>query len=122
MKSLISISLATLLLLLAARDLLTFTAFKIHQQTIAAELCVNINEPTPMCFGQCFLDQQIEAGKEKPNDLSTTIPTEIAEKVVYFQSLIAYTPSAPTSGVVRNFRYLALRSALLPHQLLQPPR
>jgi hypothetical protein len=123
MKKTLTISLAILLLLLSVRDLLTFAAFKIHQDTIAAELCINRYEVVPMCFGQCFLDQQIEINKDLADHSGKAALPDISAKPVFFQSfhpLLYIEREVVTTPA--SFHYQDLRSQMIVRKLLEPPR
>jgi hypothetical protein len=123
MKKAISISLALLLLILSARDLLTFAAFKLHQDIIVAELCVNIADPVPMCLGSCFLGQQIAEDVTEDTSPFTNWLPGLQDKPVYFQAFSANTPGRKTEKEHRScFHYQKLQTRLFTPAILQPPQ
>ncbi len=64
MRKTVSISLAILLIILSAKDIVTWTSFKINQQTIANEWCMNSLKPELDCAGKCFLIQLLSESKD----------------------------------------------------------
>lgn len=123
MKKATTISLALLLLLLSARDLVTFAAFKLQQQTIAAELCVNKYELIPMCVGSCFLDLQITEDIEQNTDPFASWLASSDQKPVYFQAScpVILDRQGLTPSVLQFF-YQDLESQAVLQKILQPPR
>ena len=122
MKQVFTIFLALLLLLTSVRDLVTFTAFKLNQEEIATQFCVNIDEPIPMCYGQCFLDAQIELNKQNGPVSDHLSSIELHEKTVYFQlSFLAETVISSTSFMENSFLYQELISANFLNDIFHPP-
>lgn len=123
MKKVLTISLALLLLLLSARDLLTFAAFKFQQDTIAAELCVSKYEEIPMCFGECFLDQQIKINKSQEDRTNDALPPDLNPKSVFFLSwfpVYSFDNEIPEKNSA--FQYQSMRSQIHQRKILKPPR
>ena len=122
MKKAITISLAFLLLLLSVRDLVTFAAFKLQQEAIAATLCVNKYEPIPMCLGSCFLIEQIIQDIDHDQPITSRTPRP-AEKPVYFSTLTIELPKRPayrSSDPVFSADNLLSQIVIL--DLFRPPR
>ncbi|WP_143473595.1 hypothetical protein [Flavilitoribacter nigricans] len=123
MKKFLTISLSVLLLLLSVRDLLTFAAFKLQQETIAAKLCINRYESVPMCFGQCFLDQQIQTNIDQEEHPGSARLPELSIKPVFFQFLSSLRLLQHADLIItRNFHYQGLLSQIVVRKLIEPPR
>jgi hypothetical protein len=123
MKSICSIFLATTLLLLSVRDMVTIAAFTLRQETIAATLCVNKSEPIPMCAGQCFLDQQLEENHQDADQPLSAPQTELSDKTVYIPSFSITLVSPNLSGTqIVNFAYQDLLPCFSTGDTFRPPR
>lgn len=59
MKSIFSFSMSLLVLIGTFSDAFVYITFKLNQDKIAEELCINLDEPELMCKGKCFLDEQL---------------------------------------------------------------
>lgn len=55
-----SVLLAAFMLLLSFKNTFIYIDFKIHQDYIAKNLCVNRFSPDVMCGGSCYLQEQME--------------------------------------------------------------
>lgn len=62
--------------------------FKINQETIAKELCVQREKPNNCCQGKCYLKTQIEQNEKGEQK---QIPQSLKEKL----EVIYYTPQLP---------------------------
>ena len=67
MKGWIAISLTLLFISFSLKDLVIYVSFKINQQQIEKEWCINKNEPLVMCAGSCYLVTQLTKEAEKQN-------------------------------------------------------
>ncbi len=67
MKILYSIVISTLLLIPSLGNVIIYLNFKVHQEEIAKNLCIQREMKDNKCNGQCFLSKQLkkEAEKEK---------------------------------------------------------
>lgn len=74
MKSLFSIGMSLLVLIGTFSDAFIYITFKINQDYIAQELCVNQDKPEVMCQGKCFLDDQLARVNTSQPTRNTTPP------------------------------------------------
>lgn len=95
-------------------------SFKINQEYIAANLCINRFEAIPVCKGSCFLEKQINQDKKQQQnfpDLKLKVITlfcqdnisDILTHTKVFQSRVVY-PSLNTAFVSSAY----LRSVFRP--------
>ena len=122
MKRSIAIVLTFVLLCLAFQDLLVHWSFKIHQDAIAAELCVNRFEPQTLCFGNCYLNQMlIEKHQEQqsPGVLQLEQQQLINFYIIDQQSFSLYKPLGQL--MLPNYS-LFLKYGNFTHKKLDPPR
>ncbi|MCB0664548.1 MAG: hypothetical protein KDC80_01945 [Saprospiraceae bacterium] len=66
MRLLISGLLVCLIVSTSFRDALVVTAFRLHQDYIAANLCLNRNLEENMCHGSCQLKIKMDKNHESP--------------------------------------------------------
>lgn len=78
-KRLIAVSFLIVLLLPAVYKVGFFTYFQLNRDFIAANYCVNKDQPITMCYGQCFLIKGIQLADDVPNPdrLASTIKSEM---------------------------------------------
>lgn len=123
MKQYVVLFLANVLLLLSGRDVLTIAAFKWHQEEIAATLCINRNPQVPMCFGQCYLEEQLSFNKEHPTAPLGSQQPELSDRLVYCQLLAKTRPAQTSTLLIRYpFRYQDGLGTAFVRQCFQPPR
>lgn len=61
--------------------------FKVHQEFIAEVLCINKDEPTVLCSGKCYLNEELKKAEEKQQqDLPNTSREKLAT-VLHIQEL-----------------------------------
>jgi len=123
MKNMLVISLATLILATAMKDLTMFAFFKINQTDIIERACINKEKPMVMCHGKCFFQKKIveindtESSQplaqkvNKPSSLTmflTTIP------IIHFTELKVHTQS--------SFFYEELYAQSFLSTLFEPPK
>ena len=65
------------------------TAFKINQQYITKELCVNKANPVMHCNGNCYLSKQLNK-EEKPSSPFATNNSEKFEVQLFCKQLISF--------------------------------
>lgn len=125
MKRTISILLSILILLPVLSKSTLYIWFKINQEAIAAELCVNKeNDKRPDCKGCCVLNEKLEKVEETPaND---TVPNNPKKEVVeitliYCFKQLLVEPIYPINKKLSANRYISL--LLNPHvlKLIKPP-
>ena len=59
-------------------DAFIYITFKLNQDKIAEELCINLDEPELMCKGKCFLDDQLAR-------INTSQPQKVGQTPVKFE-------------------------------------
>lgn len=84
MRLFFSISFSLLLLLPALQDIGVFVEFKINQQRIEQEKCVNKNVPAKACHGKCHLKKVLEENHKKDTEPGTP-PSPEPIKLTYIQ-------------------------------------
>jgi len=88
-------------------------SFKINQDYIAANLCINRFETIPVCKGSCFLENQLNQAQkqqQKLPDLKTkeinlffqNNSTELQEPIIFISSNISY-PNLNTSFITSDY-------------------
>jgi len=65
LKKVLSILLIIAFLVQSTSQLWILVAFKINQEYIAANLCINRFEAIPVCKGSCFLEKQLSQDQKK---------------------------------------------------------
>jgi len=122
MKQCIAIILATLILLLSTQDVSTYIAFKINQEFMANNWCVNINNPELNCCGKCFLTKEITSNTEEKKDpLSIPSLQEVGKQNIYYTDWIPLLKEESGLSATPNFSYKTPISHLRIYNLLQPP-
>lgn len=73
MKAAFSALWITLSLLTGFQQALIFAHFKLNQEAISREFCVNKNRPELECNGTCYLKKLLEKASEDPQPVSIMI-------------------------------------------------
>ena len=68
MKTITSIALVLLMSLQCFYKLGVLTYFELNRDYIAEILCINKEEPITMCYGQCFLDKNLDLADDSADD------------------------------------------------------
>ena len=66
-------------------DGLDYLAFKLNQQYISVNLCVNINKPEVMCYGSCYLNKQLAKNKEQEKNFPFLQGASKQANLLYYQ-------------------------------------
>ena len=88
MKKLVSVLLIVTLSLQCFYKLGVIGYFLLHQEYIKQNLCVNKNRPITMCYGQCFLQRNLEVADQAEDSINVLsklkfdIPFFIIEKKI----------------------------------------
>lgn len=89
-KTIISIALILLMSMQSFYKLGVLTYFQLNREYIAEVLCINKEKPITMCYGQCFLDKNLDlANDEAPKSTAPTgkdkveIPTFLISETFY---------------------------------------
>lgn len=84
-------------------DAFIYITFKINQDYIAQELCINLDKPEVMCQGKCFLDDQLAKVNTTPANQDHQTPTKFEKKDIPLfyktnkaENLTTYSSSKPT--------------------------
>lgn len=93
MKQGLSILLALLIFSVSVKDLSIYVAFKINQNYIAQNRCVNIDKPELECHGKCVLEKELKASKDQKDSFPASNP-ENKQLSPYFYSfvIVQYSP------------------------------
>ena len=85
MKQIVTILLATLILLQPFSKICIYVSFKINQDRIAKTLCVQKEIKNNCCKGKCHLEKELKKADEQQQK---QLPPSLKEKseVLYFQS------------------------------------
>ena len=62
------------LILVLSRDTITFFAFKLNQDFIANELCINKEKPELNCHGKCHLNNELKKNNNENSHNKSRIP------------------------------------------------
>lgn len=68
MKQFLAIIFTLLVLIQPMNKLIIFISFKINQEYIAKNLCVNRDEPITVCYGKCQLTKKIKEQEKKEKE------------------------------------------------------
>lgn len=123
MKQLTAISLAILVLAVAAKDVLVWSSFKLNQDFIAKTLCINRDKPEKMCSGKCQLTQKIAESKaDSPEQAPVPQPDE-QKQVLSFHEI---TPLQLSIAAQKGTKPLFAQASFTPQSsgiaIFQPPR
>ncbi len=111
---------AMLLLVLSARDVLTWISFKLDQDRIAEKWCINKYKPVVSCSGKCFLDQQLTKSKDQ-SDLPV-VPMDGPVKITYlFNTVFGSLPIPEEEFGLSNFGIRTADLLLIPKEIFHPP-
>lgn len=84
MKQILSICISILVLIGTFSDAFVYLTFKLNQDKIADELCINLDEPELMCKGKCFLDDQLAKINATQSDEKGQTPVKFEKKDIPF--------------------------------------
>ena len=88
MKKFFFICISLLVLIGTFSDAFVYITFKLNQERIASELCINLDEPELMCKGKCFLNDQLTKVNTPPKNEKGQVPIKFEKKDIplYFKS------------------------------------
>lgn len=89
MRSFLSIGLALLILLQSFSKVWIIISFKLNQDYIAQNLCVNRNKPEMHCCGKCVLNKNLKADEGGNGAQKKQLPSGVREQkelLYYFQA------------------------------------
>ena len=124
MKQIIAILLGMFVLLAAFRDMVFLVSFRINQQSIAENLCVNRDKPMTMCAGKCILEKTIQQSHERKSTPTAPAPAEDRETFQFFIFGKIDGMFRHLQSVERNILAFEknLRGILLIFDVFHPPR
>lgn len=65
-----------------AKVILPYIEYVVNYEYISKELCVYINDPSTMCEGSCYLDQQIFEVQQSKDQKNRELPKEIEQRTL----------------------------------------
>lgn len=124
MNRLFGILLILVLALPSLAKLCIYIDFKIDQDYIANNLCINIDKPELMCSGKCYLNKALNIDSQQT---PATIPSELLAKIslpfildVFYLSLLDKTSS---EQYIRNlWVYQSYHSSNYFDEVYHPPQ
>lgn len=105
MKRITSIGLILLLSLQCFYKLGVITYFNLNRQYIAEVLCINKEEPIPVCQGSCFLKKNLDLADDAAATNGLAAGRQLVEFPVFLVSDIAYKFYFFPAGPVGNSPY-----------------
>lgn len=124
MRKLTSLILLFLVLLLAGKELLWLSSFRLLQQQIVDKWCINKFDAELMCGGRCYLFQQLEEWNEAgENPASLRIARLISAPLYLSPKTSAFSSNLMESLNTQNllFGYQGLCNRLFVPRLFVPP-
>jgi hypothetical protein len=97
--------------------------YRVNQDYIAKNLCVNRDKPKMNCNGQCYLAKQLKAQEEKESKTANERLEKLPEIILTFQE-INQSPALPNLILFQNqvpFHYISLHGIDLQFGLIKPP-
>ena len=121
MNKLISILLIAIITSFIWRDVVVYGVFKIQQDYISANQCINRNKPITQCNGNCVLTERLSAPIKGASN-SESDPILIDIKMEYFFEEEESTPSVINETERQDIDYLKFRKlkGFLPSQIKPP--
>jgi hypothetical protein len=124
LKKLVSILLIIAFLVQSTSQLWIIAAFKINQDYIAANLCINRFEAIPVCKGSCYLENKLnqdQKQQQKFPDLKTKEISIICQNHSVELPQKTLLINRKTSYPIRNFSFISskhLRSVFRPPSII----
>lgn len=87
MRTFTALLVIVILLSLQWRDTLTYISFRVNQERIAREMCINRFSPELMCGGSCVLAEQLEENNRTENEDGLPPALSNHDQVVFLQLL-----------------------------------
>ena len=87
MKRIVSVLMIALILTVSFKDLVDYALFRINQEYIAANLCINRTKPKTMCAGSCYLKTVIKENHNPEEDPALMALTIGDQKVIYIDQI-----------------------------------
>jgi hypothetical protein len=119
MKYIISIALVFSFLFQNVSKLIIVINFRINQEYIAKNLCVNRDKPDSCCEGKCELKKQLDEEDKKENLPANTFKDKF-EKQNYYSPAFNIL-AANNSEATPDFKYLSPKTNSHLQQVFHPP-
>ncbi|MGB1204141.1 MAG: hypothetical protein ACPG5B_00775 [Chitinophagales bacterium] len=121
MKHLIAILLSCIVLLIATKDMAVYALFKVNQQYVTSQFCVNKDKAEMKCNGKCFLKKQIKENKENKTNFPSSLPEEITNITLFTIANSVQTLFVPSQKykVVSTPQKLSIQGYL--REIFHPP-
>lgn len=115
MKKVISIGLIILMSVQSFYKLGVITYFQLNRDYIAEVLCINKEKPITMCYGQCFLDKNLDLANDAPQ---STVPVG-KEKIdipvfITSENIYSFQLSSPAAELNTRYFFSSISVALAP--------
>lgn len=88
-RSLLSYLLITAVIMQSFSKWLIFTEFKVNQNYISKNLCINKSSPSKHCNGHCHLVKQLQKDAEQNNDQSSASKSKV-ENILFKNDFIEF--------------------------------
>ena len=92
LKKVFSILMVAAILLPNLTKIGIFIDFKINQDFIAEFLCINKEEPIVMCYGECYLSDQLQKAEDQENQQRPTAQKERLEVIYCYSNILSQIP------------------------------
>lgn len=121
MKQIFAISMSLLFLMLSMKDVVVYVSFKANQDYIIDNFCENKTIPQVMCYGSCFLADQLEIQNESQENAPLQQVEDYKEVVVYVYDLLYQNNVETPVSHNLNVRVTQMSSRLFMNNLFRPP-
>ncbi|MCB0689909.1 MAG: hypothetical protein KDC53_25390 [Saprospiraceae bacterium] len=122
MRLLLSGMLVGLILSTALRDVATLSAFKLHEDYIANNLCIYRNLEDNMCHGSCQLKLELEKNHDNEKQSGFKLLSDQLPITFFWKSAGSYeSPVVLIQSTIMRIVHTALPSEYL-FSLFRPPR
>jgi len=95
--------------------------FKLNQDYIAKNLCINQDQVELLCSGKCYLDKVVETNYENQNTSQSTIPQFDQEKVRYLNTSSMISFCSEEERLSTLFYYSSHSANPWPSGVFRPP-
>lgn len=103
------------------KDMVVYVSFKANQDYVIDNFCENKDFPQVMCYGSCFLADQLEIQNESQENAPLQKVEDYKEVVVYVYDLLYQTTVETPVSDDLNVRINKMSSRLFINSLFRPP-
>lgn len=118
-KNLVLLLMTFLILGVSFQDTLTYVTFKINEEYIATNLCIN-KEVDKSCHGHCQLEKKFEESNDESKKNYLSLEERLFQN--YCNSLQNAILGIEPSVTQNNYFYADRRLKTLPNSIFHPPR